>query len=161
MPKAYFVGKTFVDRLFRRFSLADTPLRSGQFQVPGSIIPVTDADRLMKDLVLSAPSNVSVTGTGGLVIDTVPVGKSRRYYAVKAELATGTFTMIYFGLMDPAPSGSVIRVKTLTQANTIYYYPIDGPFQADAGWRVMVGVDTLAVAGTLEVRFLYEEEDTY
>lgn len=155
-----YVQTPIIERLVKRFRLSDHPNQAGLWTLSPRIVPVTNVDDLLKTLNFPAFVTYNVTATGLITLDTVPVGKRRKYHAISAGLATGTFTVNAFALANGSAS---FYAKTFTPASGITYTPGNGdnPILLDAGWLIQVNVDSKAVNGTLNYTALYEEEDAY
>ena len=159
MPR--YIGKTLIDRLINRFALSLTPGRSEQAQLENRVVPITDADELLRELLCTETTGIAVGATGLLTVYTVPNGKRLRLRALRAGLQTGTWTTNYFYFADP--TGVDIPIKSFTGATLISAFPADlpGGLVLDAGYQIEINVDSFAVAGTAYVDVFGELEDAF
>lgn len=89
------------ERLCGRFQLSQAG-QTKQMTVGSEIVPITDADRLVK-VISVATETTAVAATGNLTVFTVPAGERWVLRAHRFSVASGTWTM-----------GSVIVTSALT-----------------------------------------------
>lgn len=112
----------------------------------------------MKRLVIAQTVlPTSVSATGRVVVDAVPLGYRRRYFTVLAELLTGTFTFAQLSFRMKS-SLSALPLKDITPATSVAIYPADGNFLLEEGWELVAWVNALTVAGTWDAFCCYQDE---
>lgn len=158
----YFITKSYFERLFRRFALADTAPRQGLFQLSNLVMPTTDADKVLATNLLYNAGNVSVGAVGYVTALTVPVGKRWRLFTFFTNKQSGTYTF-NVGLYVYDGTNRITIKATGTSAADFISVPTDQLFNLtlEAGWLVQVYCDGFTGAGNIQPVCLVEEQDAY
>lgn len=140
-------------RLYGRFLLEPLPAGPPQAAVSPLIVPVTQADELLRQPE-GRSENPTISGTGTVTMYTVPVGERWRLYAIAAVRNSGSFTFNDFRVLDTS-RGESCRVDQFT-TTTARSFVAGTPIPLDEGDAVQLRVDVHSSSGTLNTQVWIE-----
>ena len=123
------------------------------------IQPITDADRLLKQLTNQASAVTSITAALTFELYTVPLGKRWTVFMARARRSSGVWGFDSYGFKDPA--GVAMPVEEFASTTTDHLWQLAVPIPLDEGWKVTVNVDTWTSIGDMNMNMLVEEEDAF
>jgi len=133
-------------RLYGRYLLEPLPAGPPQAAVSPLIVPVTQADELLR-LPEGQINNFTVTGVATISPFTVPVGERWKLYAMAATLGSGTYTFNDFRVLDTS-SGNSCRLDQFS-STTVRSLLLPAPIPLDETDVVQIRIDAESVNGTL------------
>jgi len=145
-------------RLYNRFLLEPSPAVGSNAYVSPIIQPITDADRLLKQLSIGEET-LAIAAIGVAVFFTVPGGERWSVTYQRAARASGTMTHNSFVIVSPA--GVEMEIDEYTQTAATHLHEYLQPLVLDEGWGLGVFIDTHSVAGNVECQILYEQESAF
>lgn len=145
-------------RLYTRFLLEPLPAEGSSAGVSSVILPVTDADRLLRTPEIEI-FQVSVTGTGLTAFATVPAG--RRWMINELRVARASGTMTHQGITFTAPDGSEMTVYSYASQAEAELWECFKQQTLDPGWIISVSFDAHSVTGNVDLQVFREAEDAF
>jgi len=140
-------------RLYGRFLLEPQPAGFPQAAVSPLIVPVTQADDLLR-LPEGRSENPTISGISTLTMFTVPPGERWRLYAMSAIRNSGSFTFNDFRVLDSS-RGESCRLDQFTTTTARSFVP-GTPIPLDETDDVQLRVDVFSSSGTLNVQVWIE-----
>lgn len=150
------VSKPVMAKMGKRYGVLQDANQA--LQTSDILIPITNADELVKTPLIATVGPVAISATGKLNIVSVPVGKRWTVYAAEVLLSSGTYT--FNAIYATAKDGST--------ACTMYYVAAGStrlvtsgmaPFILNEGMQLGVEVLSFTGAGNATFFYAYVEED--
>lgn len=144
-------------RLYSRYLLEPAPAAGFGVAVAKSIVPVTQADDLLKQNRGEAGST-NIIGTGNATVFTVPSGFRQKFYTFHFSLSTGTWTISRIVLRDVSEGTDVFihEEGSVTTINERF-----SGLLLDEGDQVQVFVNTHSVDGFVTWNMWTEREEAF
>ena len=138
-------------RLYERYSLEPGPLVASRAAVGLTVIPVTQADKLLQT-ARNTENDVAVASTGTLNVATVPQGERWTLGPMIWNLLTGTWTHSRLYLIDPINVFTLELSRYTATGGAILYEP-NSPLTIDEGWTLAINISAFTSGGDLRFQF--------
>ena len=145
-------------RLYGRFLLEPGPAVGGNAYVSPVILPVTDADRLLKTADIET-SQVTVTGIARFVVLTVTEGERWTILFWRTRRSGGVWNLDEFSVVTP--TGVRMTVHQFTSNPTAELWELQQPLELDEGWDMEVNVDAHTSDGLMTTDLFILREDAF
>lgn len=129
------------------------------FELSETVIPTTDIDKLIVQNKTTI-ATVSATGTGWLLMYTVPTGKRIKPKSIFGRISSGTYTYSDIGIEQRDNSSSQVVVHTQTGAATMFK-DFANNLQLEQGDKIYFFIATHSVTGNAQIQMAFEEEDAF
>jgi len=145
-------------RLYKRYLLEPGPLVVSRAGVGLTVLPVTQADRLLITPAIRS-FTVTIDASAGFTMATVPLGERWTLYFLQMQQASGTWTHNRLDLK--APDGENMPVDEYSATSGSELKEFNSPLTIDELWEITVNINSHSVNGDGLLDVLIEVEDAF
>lgn len=148
-----YIGQDLYGRFLAKLKLSVE--KASSFILGQTVVPVLSVENPVITRRIIG-SSATITATGYVALQRVPVGK--RWTLVAARATTGAAKHTYNSFLIGTDSSNLTMIKEFTSANNIKYYPSDGPCAIESKWYLFVYVDAYTADAAINYEIVVLEE---